>query len=251
MKSCFKNRSSKETKTFYDDLSLGNKTHIIWGMNSRFNADSIAKKPSVHRHFVDVVNKFLLKDSICLDLGCGPGVFLSLAAPFCLNIIGADIVPGFVKECQATINRNKIVNANVVQLHNNILPFLDGHFDRVLMVDTIHHLENSDQTLSEVARILKPGGLLLIFEPNKLNPLLAFLCALDPNEHGLLRLGSFSAYQSLLKDNFVIEHKNYNGLLIGPQGKVIEWISDFVSSPKMRMIRWLSPKIFILARRKY
>jgi len=186
----------------------------------------------------------------CLDLGCGPGGFLTLAAPMCGRIVGVDVVPSFVQQCAQQIERAGLANASVILNANSRLPFGDAEFDRVLMVDTIHHLEDVEATIAEVHRVLKPDGVFLIFEPNKLNPLLALMCALDRNEHGLLRMGTFSAYRRLLVGKFEPEVEQYNGVLIGPTGSISGAVADLVSDPKFaRFLGWLSPKIFIAARR--
>lgn len=247
----FKNRSAEQTRTFYEGLVKGEEKRGLWGKESRFDPDSISSKPSVIRHFVPTVARYLTKEDKSLDLGCGPGGFLALMAPLCGTVIGADIVPSFVTECQEMIDRNSISNAKAVLLDKGKLPFADQEFDKVVMVDTIHHLEEHRQTLDEVARVLKPGGMFLIFEPNKLNPLLALLCALDRNEHGLLRLGTFGAYRRLLGGVFQPEVEEYNGMLVGPQGKASVALADFLSNPQHKALGWLSPKLFIAARKVY
>ena len=245
----FKSRSTEQTRRFYEGLASGEHQLGIWGKESRFDPDSIATKPSVLKHFVPVVKRYLTIEDKCLDLGCGPGGFLFLMAPFCGQIVGADIAPSFVAECQAMIDRNRISNARTVLLEKGELPFADGEFDKIVMIDTIHHLDEHVAIMAEVARVLRPGGLLLIFEPNKLNPLLALLCALDKNEHGLLRLGTFGAYRRLLGASFHIELEEYNGVLVGPEGKTSIALADFVSKPKNKTFGWLSPKLFIAARK--
>jgi SAM-dependent methyltransferase len=245
----FKSCSSEQTRDFYEGLTAGENKRGIWGMEARFDADAIGAKPSVQKHFAETIKDFMGPNDRCLDLGCGPGGFLALAAPFCREIVGVDIVPGFVKECQATIERHGIKNASTTLLQPGPLPFADASFDRVMMVDTIHHLEKPDETMAEVARVLKPSGLFLVFEPNKLNPLLALLCALDKNEHGLLRLGTFGTYEKLFKGKFVIEDKKYSGLLVGPEGKFSVKIADTLAGRACSVLGWLSPKIFMSARR--
>jgi ubiquinone/menaquinone biosynthesis C-methylase UbiE len=170
-------------------------------------------------------------------------------APLCRKVTGADIVPGFVNECQEMIDRKSIRNAAAVLLEKGKLPFADGEFDKVVMIDAIHHLEEHERTLAEVFRVLKPNGHFLIFEPNKLNPLLALLCVLDKNEHGLLRLGTFGAYRRLLGKNFQVEDEEYSGVLIGPESRAAVALADFVSNPKHAGFGWLSPKLFVAARK--
>lgn len=249
MSKIFKESSSEQTRSFYEELSSGENRRGIWGKENRFNPDLISLKPSVLKHFVPIVARYLTNRDKCLDLGSGPGGFLSLMAPLCGTITGADIVPSFVKENQSMIERKGLANASAVLLESGNLPFSDSEFDKVVMIDTIHHLEDHNKTMSEVTRVLKPGGFFLIFEPNKLNPLLALLCALDKNEHGLLRLGTFKTYRRLLGNNFQIEHEAYNGMLVGPESKASVALANFVSMPKNKIFRWLSPKLFIAARK--
>jgi demethylmenaquinone methyltransferase/2-methoxy-6-polyprenyl-1,4-benzoquinol methylase len=46
------------------------------------------------------------------------------------------------------------------------LPFNDGTFECIIMVDALHHVENQSHTLEELWRVLKPGGRILIEEPD-------------------------------------------------------------------------------------
>jgi demethylmenaquinone methyltransferase/2-methoxy-6-polyprenyl-1,4-benzoquinol methylase len=46
------------------------------------------------------------------------------------------------------------------------LPFKDCFFDCIIMVDALHHVANQSETASELWRVLKPGGLIIIEEPN-------------------------------------------------------------------------------------
>lgn len=250
MTSNFGPSSTRDTQKFYEGLSSGAEKRGLWGKESRFNPDVISAKPSVGRHFVEIIAPYLSVDATCLDLGCGPGGFLGLMAPYCKSIVGVDVVPSFVEECRAHIAHLGLTNASVMLNEDPKLPFPDAEFDRIVMIDTIHHLEDVPATLGEVHRLLKPNGLFLVFEPNKLNPLLAALCALDRNEHGLLRMGTFKSYRKLFEQKFKIEHEAYNGLLVGPSGKLATTIADFVSDPRVAPVAgWLSPKLFLAARK--
>ncbi|MFZ0660778.1 MAG: class I SAM-dependent methyltransferase [Candidatus Binataceae bacterium] len=52
---------------------------------------------------------------------------------------------------------------------NDDLPFRDGEFDLVLMLEVIEHLPDIPHALREVARVLKPGGTAILTTPNRLN----------------------------------------------------------------------------------
>lgn len=245
----FRSRSSEQTQDFYGDLVEGKQRRGLWGMENRFDAEAIASKPSVLRHFVPVVREHLDPGDRCLDLGCGPGGFLGLMAPLCGHIVGADIVAQFVDRSREMIEREGIPNAEVVHVPGGRLPFDDASFDKVVLIDTIHHLEDVAATIDEVVRVLKPDGHLLVFEPNKGNIPLAVMCVLDRNERGLLPLGTFRSYRRVLGPRFSIEHEAYNGVLIGPEGKLSRAVADYVSTPGRPLVNWFSPKLFIKARR--
>jgi ubiquinone/menaquinone biosynthesis C-methylase UbiE len=228
----------------------GRESRGLWGADRRFDAERIRRHPSVRRHFESVVAAFIRPDDVVLDLGCGPGGFLAAAASHCRSITGVDVVPAFVTECQATIDRLGLTNASTLLSDGNRVPADDGTFDAAILVDVIHHCEDPVAVLADVRRVLRPGGRLLVFEPNKGNPLLALMCALDRNEWGLLRLGSRRAYRKLLHGLFDIDRMQWSGLLVGPEGRLAMAVADAVSGgPLSGVAGWLSPKHVIAARR--
>jgi demethylmenaquinone methyltransferase/2-methoxy-6-polyprenyl-1,4-benzoquinol methylase len=52
------------------------------------------------------------------------------------------------------------------QAHAETLPFGDDTFDRVLVVDALHHFCDQRQAVAELLRVLKKGGTLVIEEPD-------------------------------------------------------------------------------------
>ena len=46
------------------------------------------------------------------------------------------------------------------------MPFRDNIFDRILMLDALHHVVNQLETINELCRILAPGGRIVIEEPD-------------------------------------------------------------------------------------
>lgn len=238
-----------ETARFYDDLLLGKESRGWWGAESRFCAEKIAASPSVGRHFADVVRRYVKPNDRVLDVGCGPGGFLAVLSRLGGEVVGVDIATEFVAACQQTIARLGLRNAQVLCAPAAELPLPDRSFDLVMLVDVLHHLESVEPALREVKRVLRPGGRVLIFEPNKLNPLLYLMCVLDRNEWGLLRLGSARRYRALLGPHFEIESVAYNGLLIGPDGPLFMRIAETLTHGLIgKLLGWLSPKLFIVGR---
>ena len=95
-------------------------------------------------------------------------------SPFCKQIIAVDIVEEFVAETSNIIEVNGLKNAKVILQNDNRIPLQDNSCEAVVVVDVLHHVEDLDVFLKEIERVLRPRGKLLIFEPNKLNPLMFF-----------------------------------------------------------------------------
>jgi demethylmenaquinone methyltransferase/2-methoxy-6-polyprenyl-1,4-benzoquinol methylase len=55
------------------------------------------------------------------------------------------------------------------------LPFPSGSFERIIMVDALHHVIDQGQTACELFRILAPGGRIVIIEPDIRKPIVRFI----------------------------------------------------------------------------
>jgi demethylmenaquinone methyltransferase/2-methoxy-6-polyprenyl-1,4-benzoquinol methylase len=53
-----------------------------------------------------------------------------------------------------------------VRAHAESLPFPDGKFDRVLVVDALHHFCDQGDAIADLVRVVGPGGRIVIEEPD-------------------------------------------------------------------------------------
>jgi SAM-dependent methyltransferase len=99
-----------------------------------------------------------------LDLGCGPGGNLALSASFGPGLtVGVDVSP-----IALSIARRKKPGARLARADlNNALPFSDGSFDVVTVFNVLYHdwVKDEGAVISEIARVLRPGGVFLVTEP--------------------------------------------------------------------------------------
>ncbi|MFZ5916120.1 MAG: class I SAM-dependent methyltransferase [Chloroflexota bacterium] len=98
-------------------------------------------------------------EGLLLDVGGGTGRVAQTLAGAVSHLVVLDESPGMLQEAR----RKGLV---VAQSRAERLPFADGSLPRVLMVDAFHHLAHHTQVVSELARVLAPGGRLVIEEPD-------------------------------------------------------------------------------------
>ncbi|MBF0338479.1 MAG: class I SAM-dependent methyltransferase [Nitrospirae bacterium] len=246
MPKLFKAPTSDNTAKFYDDLIAGRTRRGLWGAEARFDGALISTKYSVRRHFTPNVAPYIRPTDVVLDVGCGSGGFLPILSELCAKLVGIDITPSFVAKSMEIAEKFNLANTEILQESCEHLPFDNHSFDVVVMLDVIHHMENVRDSLKEVHRVLTPGGRVIVFEPNKLNPLVYVMCMLDPNERGVLPLGTKGAYRRLFAPYFTVERMEYNGMLIGPQQGLSLAISDVINHRHTKpLLGWLNARMFI------
>ncbi|MDD0852507.1 class I SAM-dependent methyltransferase [Halobacteriovorax sp. GB3] len=243
--------SSEYTKDFYNNLMTGEEKRSFLGKDARYNPINLMNREIVRSNFLKEITPLLNKEDKVLDFGCGPGTFTFLASKHCKEIKAVDISSGFIKEAKHFQSELEIDNIDFSLVEPNVLPFEDESFDAVLLMDVIHHLEDIEAGLKEVLRVLKKDGKILVFEPNKLNPLIYLVHLLDKTEWGLLQLGTPAKYRSIMKGKAEIAHIRFNGIVIGPDSLVFNLISKFLNLKILSpLIGWLNPKIFVYARKQ-
>jgi demethylmenaquinone methyltransferase/2-methoxy-6-polyprenyl-1,4-benzoquinol methylase len=94
-----------------------------------------------------------------LDGGGGTGRVSSRLGPLVDHVVVSDLS---YRMLQKTRERD----VKPVQAHAERLPFTDEHFDRVLVVDALHHFCDQLDAISDLLRVLKTGGRMVIEEPD-------------------------------------------------------------------------------------
>jgi SAM-dependent methyltransferase len=105
-----------------------------------------------------------LEAAYVLDVATGRGDFIKILRDNLksyVKIIGVDSSDKNVDRAQKLFPENDI---EIYQMNLEALRLDDNSFDLVTIADSLHHLENLEAVFSEMLRVLKPGGSLLVIE---------------------------------------------------------------------------------------
>lgn len=98
-----------------------------------------------------------------LDIGAGTGLLALAAAPSVAHVHALDVSPAMCEHLQHKVAALGISNIDITVNTATELPLADGSVDVVLSNYCFHHLADpeKDRALSEIARVLRPGGRLV------------------------------------------------------------------------------------------
>jgi SAM-dependent methyltransferase len=104
-----------------------------------------------------------------IDVGCGPGETDRFLARRVGGLAGVDVSPKMVRAARL---RNPDVDYRDFHPGGEI-PFADASFDVCFAICVLHHVVSADRPalVAEMKRVCRPGGAVVVFEHNPLNPL--------------------------------------------------------------------------------
>jgi len=114
----------------------------------------------IERHLRPSAKRFL-------DCGCGTGEYvLALIERFGLDAYGVEFEADKIQQAHSKMAlRNRVTRGDLQAIH-----FASCTWDYALLNEVLEHVPDDRKALREVYRILKPGGLLFIFSPNRWFP---------------------------------------------------------------------------------
>lgn len=184
---------------------------------------------------MSLMASFIPKNKKVLDVGCGNGIFFTFIKSPKKNFYGIDASPTAILSA-----KKRCFQAKVSDLHQKF-PYSDNTFDYVTAGEIIEHIYDTDFFLSEIKRVLKPNGFLVLSTPNlaTLGRRFMLLLGQNPLIETSLRIGAghirYFTYKSL------------NQLLTYHQFKIINFTSDVVNfnnqgTVSSRLLAKLYPK---------
>jgi SAM-dependent methyltransferase len=109
----------------------------------------------------------LLTDGVCLDIGCSAGVISAAVAPLCQRAIGLD----FDEIAFDAIAPEARGGVQFLRGDAMALPVADASVDVVICAQVYEHVPDDRTLLTEMDRVLKPGGVIFFSGPNWLFPI--------------------------------------------------------------------------------
>ncbi|AFA49660.1 class I SAM-dependent methyltransferase [Acetobacterium woodii] len=97
-----------------------------------------------------------------LDLGCGNGNVLKKIMDISnAKLFGLDLSPKMIESAQKKLGEKVTLEVGDAEK----LPYAENQFDIVICNASFHHYPNPDRVLSEIKRVLKNGGILILGDP--------------------------------------------------------------------------------------
>ncbi len=97
---------------------------------------------------------------LALDSGCGTGAFALALAPLVGEVVGVDPSLEYLEAARSVAPENaRFVEGDATQL-----PFEYGMFDIAGCLRVLHHVRRPELVISELARVTRPGGRVLVMD---------------------------------------------------------------------------------------
>jgi len=111
-----------------------------------------------------------LKGERLLDVGCGDGTYTRRFAEGWEHVTAVDVEPARLIDFRTEIAGTELDRIVVRQMPAEQLDLPNDAFDTVTTIEVLEHVQDLDLTISEIHRVLQPGGRFLITSPNRWFP---------------------------------------------------------------------------------
>lgn len=100
-----------------------------------------------------------------LDAGCGSGIFTAPLVEHGAHITGVDLSLPMLVRASSRLANERFVAANMLNL-----PFADESFDKTVSITALEFIEDGEKALTELLRVTRPGGRVVVATLNSLSP---------------------------------------------------------------------------------
>ncbi|MEE1517859.1 MAG: class I SAM-dependent methyltransferase [Lachnospiraceae bacterium] len=134
---------------------------MIWDKLSPFyDSFEILYNGKCYRGIAEKIKEYVTEDDIVLECACGTGLLTLPMAQKCKKLIATDYSVGMLRQTKkkvAKYSNTKVGKVNILEL-----PFEDDKFDVVVAANVIHLLDEPDKAFSELKRVCKQNGKIIL-----------------------------------------------------------------------------------------
>jgi 2-polyprenyl-3-methyl-5-hydroxy-6-metoxy-1,4-benzoquinol methylase len=161
------------------------KGQLMMNIPESNDVEKTLQKPNIHQHWedsyrtadnetfyeeaFDYIKRVLNapKSSTVLDAGCGSGAHSIRLAKRGFSVLAVDSSKWVLEKAELNLQSNSLLDNIKLQCENILsLSFADGTFDYILCWGVLMHIPDIEKAISELDRVLKKGGVLVISEAN-------------------------------------------------------------------------------------
>jgi ubiquinone/menaquinone biosynthesis C-methylase UbiE len=138
---------------------MTNQSKKFWDrIAERYSKQPIADEVAYQKK-LQVTREYFRPDMDVLEFGCGTGSTAIAHAPFVKHIRAIDISSRMIEIAQGKSDAENIDNVTFEQSTIEELDVSDQSLDAVLGLSILHLLDNKEEVIAKVHKILKPGGI--------------------------------------------------------------------------------------------
>jgi ubiquinone/menaquinone biosynthesis C-methylase UbiE len=146
--------AASETEKFYDEFFNENDAQVFTSggdLRRRYRGEALTYAAFAH----------IPKNGKVLDVGCGMGDNLRYIQRSHATFIGLEYAESTVRAARRLLQGQ----ATILRGSADAIPFGSEQFDLVLCIEVLEHIEKDHEGCREIARVLKPGGALILSLP--------------------------------------------------------------------------------------
>ena len=181
-----------------------------------------------------------------LEIGPGSGVYLPVLASSFDEVTATDIEHVYLNNAQNISDKYQNLSLKVDDILNSDLE--ESSFDFVLCTEVVEHIAESQVAISQMCRLLRPGGILLLSTPQRYSPLeltakVAFLPGIIQLVRAIYKEPILkTGHINLMTESQVVKQLEHSGLKIVERhksGLYIPLVAEFMGHFGLRLEKWL------------
>ena len=150
------------------------KAELSWLSTKPFGTLNLDESRRTFQDFstiLGLIARYQLGGKRIIELGCGPGWLSVFLGQMGFQVSGYDISPKMIEvaNTRATILGLDQVKFAVADIEDNLIKSELGCNDIAIVYDALHHCQSDERVLSKLVQYLRPGGLLILAEPNRVH----------------------------------------------------------------------------------